>query len=229
MAESTDPCWWLSSGGIVSLDGSIARTIQGALPADAPWRARYAESNPVDTEQGRHPQNLLRLVTRHQWEDYRQEVRFRVMRVNLSASTERDSWSGVFLFLRYQDANNLYYAGVRMDGTAVIKKKLRGEYFTLGQEPVFGQPEAYDRAKNPSLLPREQWIGMAATIADEGQGGVRIALRVREGVSGEWRTAVTALDAGANGPPIRGPGHAGLRGDFADLEFSGYSVTPAGR
>ena len=37
----------------------------------------------------------------------------------------------MLLFNRYQDGQTLYYGGVRVDGAAVIKKKLAGVYTTL--------------------------------------------------------------------------------------------------
>jgi hypothetical protein len=225
MKESADPCWWLSSGAILAVDQGVARTIQGALPAGSIWREHYAKSSPVDTDDGAHPQNLFRLVTREKWLDYRQEVRFRTMRVNLSASPERGEWSGIFLFQRYQDSDNLYYAGLRMDGTAVIKKKLNGTYVTLAQRPVFAQPDLYDRYANPSLLPAERWLELASVIRTEPNAQVRITLFAR-GVSGGngWQVAAEALDGGEHGAPIRAAGHAGLRSDFMDLEFDSYAI-----
>ena len=223
MAESGDPCWWLSSGALLSLADGVARTVHGPLADDAVWRLRYAASNPVDTDEGRHPQNLLRLVTRARLADARQEVRFRISRVNLSQSRERGEWSGVFLFLRYLDHDNLYYGGLRMDGTAVIKKKTQGAYATLAQTPVYGRPELYDRRDNPSLLPIGRWIDLAAEVGNEADGSVRIRLFVRTD-AGDWQRVAEARDARENGAPIREAGHGGLRSDFVDVEFTDYAA-----
>jgi hypothetical protein len=225
MAESPDPCWWLSSGAQLSLADGVARTVQGALPDDAPWRQRYAASNEADTDAGRHPQNLLRLVTRVRIADARQQLRFRILRVNQSSSPERGEWSGVFLFLRYQDQDNLYYGGLRMDGTAVIKKKTHGTYATLTQRPVYGRPESYDRRANPSLLPIGQWISLAADVGTEADGSVHIRLYAHD--DGEpWRLVAEARDAPSTGEPIREAGNGGLRSDFVDAEFAEYSMVP---
>lgn len=224
--ESADACWWLSSGAQFELRDGIGRTVQGDLPRDTEWHRRYAESNPVDTDDGAHPQNLLRLVARDRWVDFRQEVRFRIQHVNLSKSAERGEWSGVLLFLRYQDAENLYYAGLRMDGTAVIKKKLGGQYTTLAQQPVYAQPTAWDRDRHPSLLPMRHWIGLAAAIRTDADGSVHITVSVRDGERHDgWRRVLEAVDEGRDGPVLRSPGHAGLRGDFMDLEFSDYAIS----
>ena len=221
--ESGDSCWWLSSGGTFQIDHGVGRTLQGALPAGAMWRERYAKSSAEDTDEGQHPQNLLRLVTRARWRDHRQEVRFRIARINQSASRERGEWSGVLMFNRYQDSQNLYYAGLRMDGMAVIKKKLNGHYTTLAQAAVFGPPQSFDRDRNPSLLPAGRWVSMASTVRTEPDGSVRLRLLVRD-EAGNWQQVVEAVDAGAGGEPIREPGHAGLRADFMDVEFTGYAA-----
>lgn len=226
MEESQDPCWWLSSGAMVSIDRGVAHTLQGELAPDSEWRKRYAESSPVDTDEGAHPQNLLRLVARSTWGDARQEVRFRINRINLSTSRERGEWSGVLLFLRYHDSETLYYAGLRMDGTAVIKKKLEGRYVTLAQRPVYELAARYDRDANPSLLPVGKWIALASVIRTEHDGSVRIDLFVQDERSrDEWRLAASATDRGADGPAIVAPGHAGLRADFMDVEFAGYTMS----
>lgn len=230
MQESADRCWWLSSGGIFRIERGVGRTLQGTLDPGSRWHSLYEKSSPADTDDGDHPQNLLRLVTRALWRDYRQEVRFRINRVNLSASEQRGEWSGILLFGRYLDQNNLYYAGLRMDGTAVIKKKFGGKYVTLAQRPVFGQPQAYDRATNPSLLPAGRWIGLASVIKTQPDGSVRITLATRdEQGAGGWQVAAEAVDDGRQeGAPIVAAGHGGLRADFMDVEFSGYAATNGG-
>lgn len=227
--ESGDACWWLSSGAYLSMGSGRARSIQRALEPGDPWAIRYAQSNPADTDGGLHPQNLLRLVARGTWRDYRQEVRVRIQRVNLSHSAERGEWSGVLLFLRYQDADNLYYAGVRMDGTAVIKKKLGGSYTTLAQQPLFGNPSDWDREAHPSLLPADRWFSLAASIRNVG-GAAHIELYSREDDrDAPWKLAAEAIDGGAQGPPILNAGHGGIRADFMDVEFADYAVSDSER
>jgi hypothetical protein len=225
MNESTDHCWWLSSGGTLSIRQNVAQTIQGPLGPGSPWRERYSQSNPRDTDDGEHPQNLLRLVTKARWQNYRQEMRFRINRINPSESTERGEWSGVLLFMRYQDSGTLYYAGLRMDGRAVIKKKFAGKYTTLGQRQVFGGPHTYARQARPSLLPLEQWMDMAGVVRNQADGTVRIELYTRpQGDTGDWQIAVEAVDDGRLTPAITEAGHGGIRADFMDAEFAAYTV-----
>jgi hypothetical protein len=224
MDQSGDSCWWLSSGAVFTIIDGTGWSLHGALPPGSMWRERYARWNPVDTDDGAHPQNLLRLVARTHWRDFRQEMRFRIARINRTDSPQRGPWSGVFLLHRYRDADNLYYAGLRMDGRAVIKKKLHGRYVTLAVQPVYGTPDLYDRDRNPSLLPAGRWIGMASVVRNEPDGSVRIALYTRDedAAKSAWTLAVEAMDDGRSGAPIREPGHAGLRSDFMDVEFAGY-------
>jgi hypothetical protein len=42
-------------------------------------------------------------------------------------------WTGIHLFGRYQSENNLYVVSFRLDGTIVMKKKIKGEYTTLAR------------------------------------------------------------------------------------------------
>lgn len=219
-AESPSDRWWLNSGARLEAFGGVARTVHGELPATDSWRRRYARSSPRDTDGGRHPQNLFRLVSQSEWKDVSQELRFRISRVNGSESPERDGWSGVFLFQRFQDGGTTYYAGLRVDGTAVIKRKLGGRYVTLAQERVFGSAKEYDRERNPVLIPIGRWLEMRSLVVDDRGGGVRIELFVREPeIDSGWRRAVAVIDDGVDGEPIRAAGSVGLRTDFMDVAF----------
>jgi hypothetical protein len=219
MGTSSSGYWWLSSGGRFLLDG-LGETLHGALPSADYWRLYYASTNPVDTDSGYHPQNILRLVTRSRWRNFRQQVYFRIDRDNLSSSPNRNASNGIFLMNRYQDQNNLYYAGVRVDGGAVIKKKKAGSYSTLAYAPVF--PGVYDRDSNPSLLPKNVWMGVTSEILDNPDGTVRIRFHVNTG-DGVWRLILDTVDDGhLGGAPFLQDGYAGLRTDFMDVAFETY-------
>jgi hypothetical protein len=218
--ESPSERWWLNSGARLEAFGGLARTVHGALPATDSWRLRYARSNSRDTDGGRYPQNLFRLVSQSTWKDVSQEVRFRISRVNESESPERNGWSGIFLFQRFQSGATTYYSGLRVDGTAIVKRKLDGRYVTLAQERVFGTAKEYDRRRNPILLPVGRWLEMRSLVVDDAGGGVRIDLFVRDPeLDSEWRRVVSVIDDGADGPPIREAGSIGLRTDFMDVAF----------
>ncbi|MBX4210727.1 hypothetical protein KW783_02020 [Candidatus Parcubacteria bacterium] len=152
------PYLWLNSGGLFYVGNGRAKTVQGSLSRFNYWRLVYSLSNPLDTDGGYHPQNVLRLITKASWQNYEQEAYIMINRYNTSNSPNRAAHNG-FLFLeRYQDSDNLYYAGIRVDGNAVIKKKVKGTYYTLGIFPAF--PGAYNRETTPSLLPTHKWVGV---------------------------------------------------------------------
>jgi hypothetical protein len=233
MKDSSDPNWWLNSGGRLIVDNGVAMTIHGSLPVGDRWRTEYLSegaSTATDTDGGRHPQNLFRLVLRHRFKEIRQQLTFRVDRVNPSTSSERDAWSGVFLMSRYgDDGQTLYYAGVRMDGDAVIKKKqsdLPGDHYAdaLAEQKLF--PGSYNRRTHPNLIPEHKWIGIRSIIKDNPDGSVHIELWSDLGHHGHWRRLLTATDRRAGGvPPIKSTGFAGIRTDFMDASFSKYQLS----
>ena len=222
MSQSGSPYWWLSSGGYMIFQGGVGSTIQGELPKQDYWRRFYASTSSRDTDGGYHPQNLFRLVSRSRWQSFRQQVYFRIRRDNLSDSPYRTASNGLFLMNRYQDHDNLYYTGIRVDGAAVIKKKYRGRYYTLGYARFFPGP-SYNRDTNPSLLPKDIWIGLRSEVTNNPDGTVRIVLYVDPGPGG-WVLAFDVLDNGYEfgGAAITAPGYGGFRTDFMDVEFENY-------
>jgi hypothetical protein len=222
-AGSRSAAWWLTAGGRMTFEDGIARTIQGDLPSDDRWFRGYSRANPRDTDGGLHPQNIFRLVTQETGTNSRLRVSFRVRRTNLSASPERDRFSGVFLFSRYKDpGNDTYAAGLRFDGLAIIKKKRLGTWYTMTTRPIYDG--VYDRVANPTLIPEDRWISLRMITEDWGTG-VRVVLEVHEPTQSPGfvrKLEVLDVDGGFDGLPIRGPGRAGLRSDFMDLEFDEY-------
>jgi hypothetical protein len=223
-ARSASPYWWLNSGGIMLIKNSKGHSNQGELNPYSKWRILYNFSNPSDTDYGYRPQNIFRLVTRSKWDNFQEEAYFKINKDNLSESSNRNQSNGILFFLRYLDGDNLYYAGVRVDGTAVIKKKVRGEYFTLSQNILYDGE--YNRNTNPSLLPKNTWIGLRAEINNVADNSVAIHLFVDEGGRSEWKLATVAIDKGElGGYPILDEGFAGIRADFMDIEFKDFKIT----
>lgn len=221
---SASAAWWLNSGGRLFFANGTVRTFQGAVPSSDRWFQEYARSSPGDTDGGTHPQNLLRLLTQQAGAIFRQSVSVRVLGTNLSASPQRDRFSGVFLYSRFIDEGNSYVAGVRFDGQAVIKKEVNRIVHTLAIVPLF--PGVYDRVTNPTLLPQNHWFSLRTTITDV-PGGVRILLEVHDpALSPHWIRAVEVIDGpgGADGVPFVVGGRAGIRADFMDLEFDDYTA-----
>ncbi|RJQ32028.1 hypothetical protein C4572_01665 [Candidatus Parcubacteria bacterium] len=228
MDESPSPYFWLNSGGLLQVKNDIGMTVQGNLNDKAKWRYAYAETSRQDTDNGYHPQNLFRLLTRSKWQDFAQEASFRVAKDQLSDSENRNESNGLLLFNRYQDSDNLYYTGLRVDGGAVIKKKYKGRYYTMALNPFL--TGNYDKSKKISLLPKNNWIGIRSVVQNTADGRVSIKLFIDNGLTGNWILAAEAIDDGIRygGPAILEEGYGGIRTDFMDVHFDDLKITKIG-
>lgn len=74
MSNSSHPYWWLNSGGYLYRQHGKASTTQQKLADTDNYRLLYAKSNPTDSDDGYHPQNLIRLVTRAKFQNFTQQV-----------------------------------------------------------------------------------------------------------------------------------------------------------
>lgn len=227
MDRSLDPHWWLNSGAYFIQEGGLGGTIQGEVSENSVWFERYGRAKPGPTDGGLHPQNIFRLVTRSQWQNYSQQVYFRVVSDNLSDNSSQNASNGLLLFNRYQDGDNLYYTGIRVDGAAVIKKKQGGTYSTLALADYFSDPVLYDRLANPNLLPKNVWIGVRSQVTTEPEGVVNIKLFLDLERTGQWDLVLEAEDRDQQFGigPILEAGFAGIRTDFMDVEFDDYEIS----
>lgn len=226
MDDSSSPYFWLNSGGRFILKDSIGKTVQEELSQFDKWRLAYSVSNPTDTDNGYHPQNILRLLTRSKWKNMSQVIYFKINKINFSKSAERDAWSGVLFFNRYQDSNNLYYAGIRVDGHIVIKKKMGGAYYTMAEKAFYSADALYNRDTNPNLIPGKKWIGLKTEIINNPDNTVNIKVYIDKDKTGNWILALEAKDDGKTygGAAILNEGYAGIRTDFMDAEFDDYAL-----
>lgn len=223
MNDSPDSNWWVNSGAQISRSGNILSTVQGRLPDTDPFRLLYASSNPVDTDNGYRPQNILRLVTRAKFRNATQQVFFNISHINASNSPNRNQSNGVLFFQRYQDGDNLYYSGIRVDGEAVLKKKFKGKYSTLKSVAVY--PGSYHRDTLPNLLPMHRWIGIKTEIKDTDNYGVEISFYINDNQLGlGWTRVLHAVDSCTDAECITNAGYAGIRSDFMDISFESYQV-----
>ncbi|MFA5925548.1 MAG: hypothetical protein WC831_01320 [Parcubacteria group bacterium] len=224
MSESSNGRWWVNSGGRMDISGGTGKTILGNLSSGGKWFKNYKKNNPEDTDGGLHPQNIFRLVTRGKWENFSQEAYFRIRKMNLSDSENRNESNGILLFNRYQDGDDLYYTGLRVDGYAVIKKKIDGDYHTLAYERIFRGD--YDRDSNPNLLPVGRWIGIRSVVKTKKNGDVEISLYWKNKKSSKkWILAAHYTDKGQKGDEITDSGYGGIRTDFMDVEFDQYKIS----
>lgn len=227
LADSTSPGWWLGSGAYFYSAQGIGSTLVGSLKANNPFRIAYSTSNPVDTNNGYYPQNVFRLVlTRGKWLNFQQEAHFKVVNNNLSQSPNRNESNGLLFFNRYQDTDNLYYTGIRVDGAAVIKKKIHGTYYELSLNQFY-KNSSYNPVTNPTLIPKNKWIGLRSEIKTNPDNTVSIKLFIDKDNTGDWVLATEAKDDGKSygGKAILNEGYTGIRTDFMDVEFDNYKVT----
>lgn len=227
MEESSSPYFWLNSGGRLIIQNGVGSTIEGALPASDRWYQEYAATNAEDTDGGAHPQNIFRLVTKTQWQDVAAQASFKIDADNLSSSHNRNASNGLLLMNRYaDDGQTLYYAGVRVDGTAVIKKKYKGTYYTMAQDPVFDG--TYNgEVDDKNLIPHGQWLGLKTeVVTSTTTGAVTVSLYMKREDETQWSKILEAEDSGQydRTPPITAPGYEGIRTDFMDVEFKDYRL-----
>lgn len=221
MDESKSSLFWVSSGAYFNYMLGEANTVHGSLQETNRWRLLYAKNNPKDTDQGFHPQNIFRLVIRRSLQDISFRFSFLISKTNLSKSENRNESNGVLAFLRYNDQNNLYYAGIRVDGRPVIKKKFGGTYHTLSYPPNLF-PGVYSREASPNLIPQEKWFGLKATVRSEPSCAAKIELFFYS--DGVWQKVADACDNGdIAGPPFK-EGLSGIRTDFMDVKFRNIHV-----
>lgn len=219
---SHDPDWWLDSGARFLHESGTGKTLQGELSENDFWRITYSRTNSLDTDNGYRPQNIFRLLTKNKWKNVSEELYFRLKNYRLSRSPNRNASNGILLMVRYYDSDNLYYAGIRVDGNAVIKRKNQGVYATLAQRPIFGERK-YDRISNANLIPENLWVGLKTEIQEDSSGAVRIRLFLDTKASGSWVEVLEALD---DSPKVLGQaGRAGVRSDFMSVEFDDYRIT----
>ena len=220
MSQTESPYWWLNSGGKLFVDRGTGKTVQGELASSDYWHKMYASSNPTDTDNGAHPQNIFRLVSRSKWTNTALETQFKINDDNFSSSPNRNASNGLLHMLRYQmGGDTLYYVGVRVDGYAVIKKKLNGTYTTLATKKIY--PGTYAIGDNVNLLPHNGWITMKSEVVTNSDGSVTVLQYVKN--PGE-STYTKILEAHDSSSPITSSGYVGIRTDFMDVEFENFKA-----
>lgn len=228
MSLSTSPYWWVNSGAKLIVAGSVGQTVQGALPALDAWRSAYALGNPIDTDNGYHPQNIFRLMTRSTWNDVRVTMPFKIVRDNVSSSPNRNQSNGLLFMTRSTvSGETLYYAGIRVDGVAVIKKKYKGTYYTMAQKKIFDGSYAISSSAGTSqnLLPHDEWLNLRDETVTNADGSVTIRLFLQRQGQTTWTKILEARDDGISfgkTPPIIGRNYVGVRTDFMDVLFGSF-------
>lgn len=221
MDESSSPFWWLSSGGELITSEGVGKTVQGRLGKIVRRPANAMLS--MDIEAGFRPQNIFRLITRHSWKDSREEVYFKINKVNQTESPNRNISNGVYLINHYQGEGDVYYLGLQVDGSVVIKKKKNDTFSLIDIKSFYSADAPYRRDTNPNILPGNQWIGMRSILRMMSDG-LHLALYIDKTGSGDWVLAAEGIDNGKKGGILK-DGYGGIRTDFMDVEFDNFKIT----
>lgn len=224
---SSSAYWWVESGARLNLLNGAGKTFAGNLSSGSSWYKSYAVSNPIATDNGSHPQNVFKMFLRSSQLNLSAQIYFKRDSDNLSNSVNKHAYNGESLFLRYVDTNNFYYAGVRADGGVVIKKKVNGSYQTLAYKKVLAG--TYDSVNSPDLIPKNVWVGLKATIANDSSGNPIITLYMDQNNTGAWTQVLQVTDNPATyGAGISSAGLIGIQSDFADAEFDNFLLSNYG-
>lgn len=217
--------WWINSWGSFYVKDGVWKSIQWKVKEWTKWQIKYKEHNWwLDTDWWFYPQNLFRLISNKKFWNFNQYAYFKINRYMLSNSKNRYESNWFLLFNRYKDSDNLYYAWIRVDGAAVIKKKLKWEYYTLASHKVYNW--SYDRNENPNLIPINKWIWVKTEIKDLGSDKVSIELYVDTKNNWKWTLALRVIDDGKSTwwNIIKGEWYTWVRTDFMDFEIDKYYV-----
>lgn len=194
------PDWELTSGSLFTRD-SVA------------WTGPPDDINPNATSTNGTHSAIFRLTTkRADFGNVAVSFRLRVLDFTQTPSTPPSDWDGVHVFLHYQSQTSLYYASIsRRDGTVAVKKKVPGGPSNDGTY--------YQLASAAHAFPLDVWHDVKASVASNNDGSVTIRL-----YDGNVQI-LKAIDTGTGGQPIRKKGKVGIRGDNAEFEVDGFSVS----
>lgn len=145
--------------------------------------------------------------------------RLRVMKFVTTSRTPAEGYDGVHVWLRYQNADYLYFASVaRRDGELVIGKKLPPGATGKGAQAAAGGVYFHDLYVPGYPFPLGAWENINVSI--ENKGGQVI---IRMFING-YQVA-RLIDSGKEGKPIFQPGAVGIRGDNTEFQFKDFKVT----
>ncbi len=203
-AAARSATWEMTSGSLFSRGGEA-------------WSGVPDDRDPGPSSSSGTGSAVFRLRT--QREDFGDvAVSFELMTLGMTSTrrTPPVDWDGVHVWLRYQNPYHLYAVSVnRRDDTIIIKKKLPGGESNGGTYYNLTQPTPYK-------VPYHRWQNVKATARDNKDGSVTLRLYV------DGKQLLEATDSGQGGPPIRGAGRIGVRGDNTEFKFRGFSAETLG-
>jgi len=191
------PIWRLTSGSLFRRGG------RG-------WSGDPDSQPPGPTSEKATNSAVFRMVSeRHDIMDAIVHVRFKV---DSFSAAQESSWSGLHVFVRYQDPNNLLVVSVcRRDGLVVIKKKI-----AEGDQPAY-----YELGMVPHPCQVGSWHTAQVKVQNV-DGSARVWVRI------DGKDVLSARDNGQGGSPLTKPGRVGFRGDNVAFELDDVVVTPTG-
>jgi hypothetical protein len=192
------PEWEMTSGSLFSRDGS---GWSGPIDSGRPDRlSRHATDSAI-----------FRLVSSQAFDDYSVKFSFRLLRFTTTPRTPANAWDGLHLWLRYQNAQKLYFASfARRDSHVVIGKKIPGGTANGGR---YEHLSASPRVK----LAPGVWHHLHAAIETT---GTTVTIRLLL----DGKLVARAVDRDGQDPPIIRPGRVGIRADNAEFEFRRFEV-----
>src|SRR6185503_13778796 len=193
IAQSTSPYFWLRDGGILAIAGGAG----------------------TQRDAGR-----FLLLERALVRDSTTDALLNRTAEVFSSAADAQPYDGEAVYARYGDDNNFYYAGLRADGTVILKKKQEGAYATLAQAPLFGGTYS---ASHPDLIPHNTWIGLRLSVTTLASGAAKLVFFVDVGNTGSWKEVLSATDT----TPLAA-GLSGIESDHADMEISSFKFADSG-
>jgi len=223
------PDWQMTSGSLYAHDG--------VFWTGKPDTCDHDKTSPDATSTNCTDSSVFRLNTAKIFAgNISVSLKLRQLRNIHNAACDADDtcWYGTHIWLRYQNQFNLYYVSInRADGNVAIKRKVpcgtdnSGTYFVLGKYVRHNfQPGA--------------WNMYTATIQTNQDGSVTIKLyddsdstatpidvgTDRGGTNPRWSTSCKTPGHYASPAyqPITAAGAVGVRGDYAEFEFTNFKI-----
>jgi hypothetical protein len=204
------PVWEVTSGSLFANRGSG-------------WTGVPDGVDPGPTSATHTGSSVFRLRTiRSDFADVSVSFRLKVEQFSTTPRTPPQPFDGVHVWLRYQNADWLYFVSlVRRDGEVVIGKKLpMGSSLKGGGAVAAGGVYFHEVREGGHHAPLDQWRRVSATIMTEGSKVI-----IRAFING--KQVARLIDNAHQDQVISKPGAVGIRGDNTEFEFKDFQVNKA--
>lgn len=203
---SLSATWEVTSGSLFGLHGTG-------------WTGVPDGQNPGPTSAVHTGSAVFRLRTvRSDFQNVSVSFRLKLQQLVTTPRTPAQPYDGVHVWLRYQNADYLYFVSlVRRDGEVVIGKKLpAGSSTAGGGAPAAGGVYFHSVRKGGHFIKPDTWVRMSATIQT-----IDNRVIIRAFINGQQ---VARLIEFPKNQPILQPGAVGIRGDNAEFQFRDFQV-----